>query len=66
MSGVHVCDVEAQSLPDCHRSEWRSFHVLSPINLCCDYLVWKFYTSIDVIKRNASDRIAINNEFITV
>ena len=27
MSGVHVCDIDAQSLPDRHRSEWRSFQV---------------------------------------
>ena len=32
---VHLCDIDAQSLPDHHRSEWRSFQVLSPI-LCCD------------------------------
>ena len=66
MSGLHVCDIDAQSLPDRHLSEWRSFQVLSPINLCCDDRVWKFYTCIDVIKRNASDRIAINYEFINV
>ena len=37
-----------------------------PLNLCCDDLVCKFYTCIDVIKRIASDQIAINYEFITV
>ena len=66
MPGVHVCDIDAQSLPDRHGSEWRSFQVSSPINLCCDDWVWKFYTCTGVIKRNASDRIAINYEFITV
>ena len=30
-----------------------------PMNLCCDECVSKFNTFIDVIKRNASDRIAI-------
>ena len=50
MSGVHVCDINVQSLPYRHRSEWRSFQVLSPINLCCDDWVWKFYTCFDVIK----------------
>ena len=62
MPGVHLCDIDAQSLPYRHRSEWRSFQLLSPINLCCDDCVWKFDTCIDVIKRNASDRIAINYE----
>ena len=66
MSGVHVCDIDAQSLLYRHRSEWRSFQVLNPINLCCDDGVWEFDTCIDVIKRNASDRIAINYEFDTV
>ena len=63
---VHVCDIDAQLLPDRHRSELQSFQVLSPMNLCCDDCVSKFYTCIDVIKRNQSDRIAINYEFITV
>ena len=28
---MHDCDIDAHSLPDRHRSEWRSFQVLSPI-----------------------------------
>ena len=64
--GTHVCGIDAQSLSDGHRSEWLSFQVLSPMNLCCDDRVWKFYICIEVIKRNESDRIAINYEFITV
>ena len=48
------------------RSEWRSSQVLSPMNFCFDDWVWKFYTCIDVIKRNASDLVAINYEFIAV
>ena len=66
MSGVHVCDIDAQSLPDSHRSKLRTFQVLSPMNLCCDDLVWKFYSCIDIMKRNTSDRIAINYEYISV
>ena len=60
-----LCDIDAQSLPDRHRSEWRSYQVLSPMNLCCDDLVSKCCTCNDVNKRNANDRIAINYEFIT-
>ena len=35
------------------------------MNLSCDDCVLKFYTCIGVIKRNASDRNAMNYEFIT-
>ena len=31
-------------------------------NLSCDDRVFKFYSCIDIIKRNASDRIAINHD----
>ena len=48
MSGVIVCDIDAQSLPDRRRSEWRSYQVLSPMNMCCDDCVWKSYSCIDV------------------
>ena len=34
--GTCVCDIDAQSLPGRHRSEWRSFQILSSMNLCCD------------------------------
>ena len=65
MSEVHVCDIDAQKLPDHHRSEWRSFQVLSPMN-CVVMIEFHFFTCIYVMERNASDRIAINYEFITV
>ena len=39
-----LCDIDAQTLPDRHRSEWRSYQALSPMNLCCDNRVSKCCT----------------------
>ena len=59
MSGVHACDNDVQSLPDRHRSEWWSFQVFQ--------ISIEYERSTDVIKRSdVSDRIAINEEFLTV
>ena len=54
-----VRGIDAESLPDRHSSEWRpyTYQVLSPMNLCCDDLVTKLHTYIDIIKRNADHRM---------